>query len=86
MSSVRLSGNAGGTGIFTIASPNSNSSPTMTLPDNTGTIITTASTFAGTGPAFSAYQSSAQTLSSTCLLYTSPSPRDYAASRMPSSA
>jgi hypothetical protein len=65
MSSVRLSGNAGGTGIFTIASPNSNSSPTMTLPDNTGTIITTASTFAGTGPAFSAYQSSAQTLSST---------------------
>ena len=26
------------------------------------------------------------TLSSDCLLYTSPSPRDYAASRMPSSA
>ena len=28
----------------------------------------------------------AQTLNETCLLYTSPSPRDYAASRMPSSA
>ena len=27
-----------------------------------------------------------QTLDSYCLLYTSPSPRDYAASRMPSSA
>lgn len=39
MSSVRLSGNAGGTGIFTIASPNSNSSPTMTLPDGTGTLV-----------------------------------------------
>jgi hypothetical protein len=29
---------------------------TLTLPDNTGTIITTGSTFAGTGPAFYAYK------------------------------
>ena len=35
----------------------------LTVPAATGTVITTASTFAGTGPAFSAYQSSAQTLS-----------------------
>ena len=35
---------------------------TITLPNNTGTVLTTASTFAGTGPAFSAYQSSATSL------------------------
>lgn len=34
---------------------------TITLPDNTGTILTTASTFAGTGPAFSAVLGTAQT-------------------------
>ena len=33
-----------------------------------------------------AYLSSNWTASEACLLYTSPSPRDYAASRMPSSA
>ena len=37
---------------------------TITLPANTGTVLTTASTFGGTGPAFSAYQSSVQTVSS----------------------
>lgn len=41
MSSVRLSGNAGGTGIFTVASPNSNNNQTLTLPDSTGTIALT---------------------------------------------
>ena len=35
---------------------------TITLPNNTGTVLTTASTFAGTGPTFSATQPSAQTL------------------------
>lgn len=55
MSRVALSGDASGTGTFTIASPNSNSNYTLTLPANTGTLLTTASTFAGTGPAFSAY-------------------------------
>jgi hypothetical protein len=34
---------------------------TITLPANSGTVLTTASTFGGTGPAFSAYQSSNQT-------------------------
>lgn len=35
---------------------------TLTLPDNTGTIITTGSTFAGTGPAFRVYLSGNQTV------------------------
>lgn len=63
MSKISLSPNASGTGTFTIASPNSSTDRTLTLPDNTGTIITTASTFAGTGPAFSAYLSANQTVS-----------------------
>lgn len=39
MSNVALSGNASGTGTFTIASPNSNTDRTLTLPDGTGTIV-----------------------------------------------
>ena len=39
MSQVTISGNASGTGIFTIASPNSNSNVTLTLPDQTGTLF-----------------------------------------------
>lgn len=63
MSKIALSGNASGTGTLTIAAPNTNSDRTLTLPDNSGTVITTASTFAGTGPAFSAYMGSNQTVS-----------------------
>jgi hypothetical protein len=37
MSNITLSANAGGTGIFTIASPSSNTNRTLTLPDVTGT-------------------------------------------------
>ena len=44
MSSIKLESNASGTGIFTIASPNSNTNRTLTLPDNTGTILTTGGT------------------------------------------
>ena len=62
MSSVSLSGNASGSGALTIAAPNTNSNYTLTLPTNTGTLISTASTFAGTGPAFSAYNSGTQNL------------------------
>jgi hypothetical protein len=62
MSKIALEGNASGTGTFTLASPNSSTDRTLTLPDNTGTIITTASTFAGTGPAFSAYANNAQSI------------------------
>ncbi len=39
MSQVKIQGNASGTGIFTIESPNSNSNRTLTLPDNTGTVL-----------------------------------------------
>jgi hypothetical protein len=42
MSSVSIQGNASGTGIFTIASPNSNTNRTLTLPDSAGTLINTA--------------------------------------------
>jgi hypothetical protein len=63
MSKISLTPNASGTGNFTIASPNSNTDRTLTLPDNTGTIITTASTFGGTGPAFRAYRNGNQTIS-----------------------
>jgi hypothetical protein len=65
MSKIALEGNASGTGTFTVAAPNSSSNFTLTLPTNTGTIITTGSTFAGTGPAFSAYKDpSGQNISS----------------------
>jgi hypothetical protein len=40
MSRITLSGNALGTGTFTIASPNSNTDRTLTLPDQTGTLLT----------------------------------------------
>lgn len=39
MSSVAIQGNAAGAGVFTIASPNSASSYTATLPANTGTLL-----------------------------------------------
>lgn len=63
MSSIKLSPNPSGAGIFTVAAPNSASNYTLTLPTETGTILTTAT--AGVpvnGPAFSAYPSSNQTL------------------------
>lgn len=41
MSKVQLQGNVSGTGVFTIASPNSNTDRTLTLPDVSGTIQTT---------------------------------------------
>lgn len=40
MSQVKIQGNASGTGIFTIAAPNSNSNYTFTLPTETGTVLT----------------------------------------------
>lgn len=61
MSNISITGNPSGTGIFTVQSPNSNVDRVLTLPDNTGTIITTGSTFAGTGPTFSVYGNANQT-------------------------
>jgi hypothetical protein len=55
MSRVVIQGDSSGTGDFTIAAPNSNTDRTLTLPDEAGTVLTTAT--AGVpvnGPAFSA--------------------------------
>ena len=48
MSSSKLSPNASGTGIFTIAAPNSNTDRTLTLPDGTGTVLAGGSPSAST--------------------------------------
>lgn len=44
MSKIALTPNANGTGVLTVASPNTNSNQTLTLPDNTGTFLTTGAT------------------------------------------
>jgi hypothetical protein len=44
MSRITLSGNASGTGNFTLASPNSNTDRTLTLPDATGTVVVSGAT------------------------------------------
>ena len=59
MSKISLSGNSSGTGTLTIASPNTNSDRTLTLPDSTGTIATAESTLtqfsaSGSAPVFAA--------------------------------
>ena len=43
MSKIALTPNASGSGTFTIASPNSNTDRTLTLPDEAGTVLTSAS-------------------------------------------
>ena len=53
MSNVALSGNASGTGTFTIASPNSNTDRTLTLPDATGTVQVSGNPISGTTGSFS---------------------------------
>ena len=60
MSKVKIQGDPNGTGALTIAAPNTNTDRTLTLPDQTGTLLTTAT--AGVpvgGPAFSVYCSTA---------------------------
>jgi len=44
MSKIALTPNASGSGTFTIAAPNSNTDRTLTLPDEAGTVLTSAST------------------------------------------
>jgi hypothetical protein len=46
MSKVVITGNASGTGDFTIAAPNSNTDRTLTLPDEAGTVLTSVSSLA----------------------------------------
>jgi len=46
MSKLKLEGNASGTGTFTIAAPNSNTDRALALPDEAGTVLTSASDLA----------------------------------------
>lgn len=57
MSSIAVSSNASGTGVFTIASPATSTNRTLTLPDSTGTVATAESTLtqfsaSGSAPVF----------------------------------
>jgi len=65
MSKVVIQGDASGTGIFTVKSPNSNTDRTLTLPDEAGTVLTSASTtvLPKGVPAFSVYTSADQSFS-----------------------
>ena len=65
MSSLIPSGSASGTGSMTLAAPVTNSNQTATLPDATGTVMVS-----GNMPAFSAYQSTAQSISATLVKLT----------------
>jgi hypothetical protein len=47
MSKISIEGNASGTGTLTIAAPNTNTNRTLTLPDDTGTIVTNSGNQAG---------------------------------------
>jgi len=56
MSKVAITGNASGTGVFTIASPNSNTDRTLNLPDAAGTIVVSGTTPSLNGITFPASQ------------------------------
>jgi hypothetical protein len=60
MSKIALSPPASGTATFTLSAPATNTDRTLTLPDNSGTVLTTATPGVPVnGPAFSAYNSTA---------------------------
>ena len=56
MSKISFQPNAVGSGTFTIASPNSGTNRTLTLPDETGTVLTTAGVPSSAMPAGSVLQ------------------------------
>lgn len=56
MSKVVIAGDASGTGTFTISAPNGNTDRTLVLPDEAGTIITTAGVPASAMPSGSVLQ------------------------------
>jgi len=45
MAKVKITGHASGTGVLTVTAPNTSTDRTITLPDATGTLATTADTF-----------------------------------------
>ena len=62
MSKIALTPNASGSGTFTIASPNSDTDRVLTLPDEAGTVLTSASSVTqNSGSCFRAYLGSDQT-------------------------
>ena len=84
MSKVAITGNASGTGTLTIAAPNTSTDRTLTLPDNTGTILTNATT---TGfPAGSVLQVVGATYSTQVLTSAGPVDTGLTASITPTSA
>ena len=64
MSKVAIVGDASGTGTFTISAPNGNTDRTLVLPDEAGTVLTSASpvVYPKGVPAFRAYLSADQTV------------------------
>jgi hypothetical protein len=56
MSKISITPNASGTGVFTISSPATNTNRSLTLPDEAGTIITTAGVPSSAMPAGSVLQ------------------------------
>jgi hypothetical protein len=56
MSNIAIQGAATGTGVFTLASPATNTNRTLTLPDEAGTVLTTAGVPASAMPAGSVIQ------------------------------
>ena len=65
MSKVAIAGDPSGTGTFTISAPNGNTDRTLVLPDEAGTIITTAGVPASAMPAGSVLQVVSATKSDT---------------------
>ena len=62
MSKVAIVGDPSGTGTFTISAPNGNTDRTLVLPDEAGTVLTSASNVVtNSGPAFRAYMGGNQT-------------------------
>jgi len=64
VSKIRLTPNASGTGTVTLTVPSTSTDRTVTLPDNTGTVITTESTVPSKVPTFQVYLNSSQNTSS----------------------
>lgn len=68
MSKIALSGDASGTGTFTIASPNSNNNRTLTIPDASGTLALQGG--AGVGKVLQVVQATSGSVGTTSTSYT----------------
>jgi hypothetical protein len=68
MSNIAIQGAATGTGVFTLASPATNTDRTLTLPDEAGTVLTSAGVPASAMPAGSVLQVVQNTYSTNVVL------------------